>query len=70
MKRSKKQIGQILLEQKIINQDQLEYAIFVQFLKYKQLGQILIDLGYINQTHLEEALAIQNNKQLIADNDF
>ena len=62
-----KKIGQILLEQKIISQNQLDQALFRQHSNHEQIGQILIDLGYINPTQLEEALSLQDSQGLTSD---
>ena len=54
-----KKIGQILLEQNIIDQYQLDQVLFRKHSSDKPLGQILIDYGYITEAQLEKALAIQ-----------
>ena len=65
--RSKKKIGEVLLENKIINQHQLDQALFRQHNNKSKLGQILIDLGYITQLQLDEALVIQEHHELLSD---
>lgn len=62
----KKQIGQILIEQKIITQKHLDQALFIQSYNHKKIGEILVELGYIGQRQLNTALTIQNSENLVA----
>jgi type IV pilus assembly protein PilB len=54
-----KQLGQILLEQGLIDDGQLERALEEQRSTPKSIGRILIDLGYIRERDLVRALAEQ-----------
>jgi len=56
---ARKLIGQILLEEKIINERQLQEAIAHQKKSGSKLGETLIELGYIQPKDLTRALARQ-----------
>ena len=58
-KRKPKQLGQILLEQGLLEQDQLDRALEEHRNTPKSLGRVLIDLGYIRERDLVRALAEQ-----------
>lgn len=59
MKKKTKQLGQILVEAGLINEDQLTHALKEQERVPKSLGRILIDLGLIREVDLVAALAQQ-----------
>lgn len=50
-------IGEILVKQKIITEDQLKEALKIQATKKKLLGEILIDQGYLDEDTLGRILA-------------
>ncbi len=54
----KKRIGDLLIEQGLINQEQLETALSEQKVIGKKLGRVLVDLGMINEIQLFKALEI------------
>src|SRR5512139_229579 len=58
-KRKPKQLGQILLEQGLLTQEQLDTALEEHRNTPKSLGRVLIDLGYIRERDLVRALAEQ-----------
>jgi len=58
--RKKKRIGDMLLEEGIITQEQLEAALDKNRAAGKKIGEMLVDLGYAT----EEAIAIGLSKQL------
>ena len=58
-KRRPKQLGQILLEQGLLSEDQLDRALEEHRNTPKSLGRVLIDLGYIRERDLVRALAEQ-----------
>jgi type IV pilus assembly protein PilB len=58
-KRKTKQLGQILIEQGLINEEQLERALEEHRQTPKSLGRVLIDLGLIKESDLVRALAEQ-----------
>ncbi|HJS25891.1 MAG TPA: ATPase, T2SS/T4P/T4SS family [Actinomycetota bacterium] len=57
--RKPKQLGQILLEQGLITEEHLQYALEEHRNTPKSLGRVLIDLGYIRERDLVRALAEQ-----------
>jgi type IV pilus assembly protein PilB len=59
VKRKPKQLGQILLEQGLLTQEQLDIALQEHRNTPKSLGRVLIDLGYIRERDLVRALAEQ-----------
>jgi type IV pilus assembly protein PilB len=58
-RRKTKQLGQILLEQGLLTQEQLEHALEEHRKTPRSLGRTLIDLGYIRERDLVRALAEQ-----------
>ncbi|MBD3380286.1 MAG: diguanylate cyclase [Candidatus Omnitrophica bacterium] len=56
---SYKPLGQILLESKVINRDQLDEALKAHWKKGTRLGEILRDMGYLTEDVLSEALVCQ-----------
>jgi type IV pilus assembly protein PilB len=52
-------IGELLVEAKLITQEQLEVALAAQRETGKKLGQVLIDRGTVNETQLTQALSQQ-----------
>jgi type IV pilus assembly protein PilB len=58
-KRKTKQLGQILIEQGLITDEQLERALEEHRRTPRSLGRVLIDLGLIRETDLVRALAEQ-----------
>lgn len=54
-------IGEILIQHKLITQQQLVYALKVQKLKGKKLGDMLIELGYVQEEDLINALSKRLN---------
>ncbi len=59
VKRKPKQLGQILMEQGLLSQDQLDSALEEHRNTPKSLGRVLIDMGLIREAHLVRALAEQ-----------
>lgn len=55
----KKQLGQLLIDKRIINQNQLDEALRAQKKQGGLIGQILIDLKFITEDDLVMALADQ-----------
>ncbi|GAB4346679.1 MAG: type IV-A pilus assembly ATPase PilB [Candidatus Abyssubacteria bacterium] len=64
---SSKSLGQILLAQGAITQEQLQDALKRQQTRAsnKRLGDVLVSFGYITSKHLAEALATQLNLPLV-----
>jgi type IV pilus assembly protein PilB len=58
-RRKTKQLGQILLEQGLLTQEQLDHALEEHRKTPRSLGRTLIDLGYIRERDLVRALAEQ-----------
>lgn len=50
-------IGQILLQEQLITQDQLEQALVIQKEKGARLGDVLIDEGFVSEIEFTKALA-------------
>ena len=57
--RSIKKLGEILLENEYITEEQLETAIELQEERDKKLGEILVDEGYLEEEDLVEVLEFQ-----------
>jgi type IV pilus assembly protein PilB len=54
-----KQLGELLIEQGIINQSQLDKALSVQRDKGGLIGEILVDLGFTKEEDIAQALTAQ-----------
>ena len=63
VKKKPKQLGQILVEQGLITNEQLEEALEKHRNSSKSLGRVLIDLGLIKESHLVRALSEQRWRQ-------
>lgn len=54
-----KQLGELLLEKGIINQNQLDKALKLQREKGGLIGQILVMLGFVTEEEIAQALTVQ-----------
>lgn len=54
-----KQLGELLLERGIINQDQLDKALKVQKEQGGLIGRILVNLGFANEEEIAQAITVQ-----------
>ncbi|MGE5308635.1 MAG: diguanylate cyclase [Deltaproteobacteria bacterium] len=52
-------LGQILLERKVVTEDQLHEALMMHWRRDIALGETLKDLGYVQEGQIREALGIQ-----------
>lgn len=59
MKKSREKLGEILIKEKLITEEQLEKAIEVQKKEGKRLGETLINLGILTEKDIVIALAKQ-----------
>ncbi|MGV1098227.1 GspE/PulE/PilB domain-containing protein [Thiovibrio sp. JS02] len=57
--KAKVQLGQLLLEKKLVTQDQINEALRLQVSGGRRLGYLLIKMGYLNDEQLLKALAEQ-----------
>lgn len=57
--RKKKRLGDLLIDQKIINETQLNVALNQQKLEKRKLGEVLVALGYTTETEIAHALQKQ-----------
>jgi type IV pilus assembly protein PilB len=69
-KRKTKQLGQILIEQGLIDDEQLEQALEEHRKTPKSLGRVLIDLGLIKESDLVRALAEQVGLEFVDLADY
>jgi type IV pilus assembly protein PilB len=70
VKRKAKQLGQILIEQGLITQQQLDEALEEHRRTPKSLGRVLIDLNMIQEAHLVRALAEQVGLEFVDLSDY
>jgi len=66
----KKKLGEILLDEGLISDEQLENALVAQKGKNKKLGKVLIELGYISDIQVAESLTKQLSLQMVDCNDY
>jgi type IV pilus assembly protein PilB len=67
---SKKKIGEILIEEGLLTEDQLETALTIQKGKGKKLGKVLVELGYVSDVQVTESLTRQLSLQMVNCNDY
>ncbi|MDP9342464.1 MAG: Flp pilus assembly complex ATPase component TadA [Actinomycetota bacterium] len=70
MRKKTKQLGQILIDQGLITDEELEAALAEQQRVPKSLGRILIDLRLIKETDLVRALAEQIGLEFVDLSDY
>jgi type IV pilus assembly protein PilB len=70
MAKKPKQLGQILIEQGLITQDQLEKALEEHRSSPKSLGRVLIDMGLIREQDLVRALSEQVGLEFVDLTDY
>jgi len=58
-KKINKQLGQLLIEKKIINKKQLEQGLAIQKEKGGLIGQILVAMGYATEEEIAQAITVQ-----------
>ncbi len=63
--RTKKLLGQILKEMKVVHEGMIQEALSVQRDKGGQIGQILIELGHLSDADLQLALARQAGLEML-----
>ena len=56
-RRKRVRVGELLLEQKLINEQQLKTALAEQHRSGRRLGRVLTDLGMVSEQAFHEALA-------------
>ncbi|MDD5006156.1 MAG: hypothetical protein PHS93_06620 [Candidatus Omnitrophica bacterium] len=59
-------LGEILINAKLINFNQLQHALNIQKSEVRTLGDILLELGYVSQEDLIAAQAKQYNLEIIS----
>jgi MSHA biogenesis protein MshE len=57
----KVRLGDLLVQQKLISQDQLKFGLEQQKRSGRKLGRVLVDNGFVTEEHISEALAKQLN---------
>src|SRR3970282_1153665 len=58
---AKRHIGQILIDQGILTEDQLRIALLEQMKSHLPIGRLLVPLGFVSEDTLRDALADTNN---------
>lgn len=69
-KMRRKRFGEILVAEKLINQDQVNEALQIQKEGGDSLGSILLDLGYISESDIVKALSIQYQLPYLATANY
>lgn len=54
-------LGDLLVREKLITQDQLEFALEQQKSNGRKLGRVLVENGFVTEEHISESLAMQLN---------
>src|SRR5688572_27318626 len=58
-KPEKVRLGDVLVQQKLLSQEQLRQALDQQSRSGRRLGRVLVDMGLVNEDKMSEALAKQ-----------
>lgn len=66
----KKRIGTLLLEKKLVTQEQLEWALIKQRESKCMLGEILVEAGFISEDTLCKMLALQFGVPFISESEI
>ncbi|GBD97461.1 MAG TPA: type II secretion system protein GspE [Nitrospirae bacterium] len=61
----KKKLGELLINEGLITEEQLDNALTLQKGKNKKIGKVLIELGYINEVQVAEILTKQLSLKLV-----
>jgi len=61
----RKKLGEILLDEGLISEEQLQTALTMQRGKNKKLGKVLIEMGYITDIQVAETLTKQLSLQMV-----
>ncbi|MCD6220808.1 MSHA biogenesis protein MshE, partial [bacterium] len=62
---AKKLLGQMLIEEGVITEEQLKIALAKQRETGHFLGRILVDLGFVDEKTLKRVLSIQHGVEMI-----
>jgi hypothetical protein len=54
-------LGEVLVQQKLLSQEQLALALEEQKRSGRKLGRVLVELGFVTEEQISEALARQLN---------
>jgi len=65
MKKTKKKMGDILIEDGLVTLDQVETAMFLQKTNKKKLGKILIELGHVTEEQITKAISKQFSMPIV-----
>ena len=64
-RREKKRIGDMLINENVITQEQLEKALPIAKERHKKIGETLIELGFTNELEIAKALSQQLGLELV-----
>ena len=65
IRREKKRIGDMLINEHVITEEQLEQALPVARKNGKKIGETLIEMGMTTENEIAKALAIQLQLELV-----
>lgn len=68
LKNKKKRMGDMLLEEHVITEEQLEQALSVSREKHRKIGEILVELGYVAEADIAETLSKQLGIDIVSLN--
>ncbi|MCZ6750457.1 MAG: type II secretion system ATPase GspE [Acidobacteria bacterium] len=67
---SRKRLGEMLMEQNLLQQDELAKSLALQRERHEKLGRILVDLGFVSSRDVLAALSQQLEIPLVTARDF
>ena len=68
MVREKKRIGDMLIAEDIINQEQLNSALKVAAEENKRVGEVLVELGFVTEENIAQAISRQQGFEIVSLN--
>lgn len=62
----KKRLGDILIAEEIINQEQLSTALKIAAEEHKKVGEVLVELGYVTEEAIAQTLSRQQGVEIVS----
>jgi len=66
MAREKKRLGDMLIAEHIIDEEQLSKALSVASEEHKRIGEVLVELGYATEEEIAKAVSRQLDMEVVS----
>lgn len=70
MNKTRKKIGEVLVDEGVVTRDQIENALVFQKGRNKRLGKVLVEMGYVTENDVARALSRQLSLSLVNPDDY